>query len=87
MIPCKWIDSFSYPLCDGMQNRDYRRLISKCKYICISKVIGKSTLRIFKYKFQLSFIFSLIHGTQVKTRLTVVMRVIIGAECLNRDRY
>ena len=35
----------------------------------MSKVIGKSALRIFKY----NFIFSLIHGTQVKIRLTAVI--------------
>ena len=70
MVPC---NSFGYPLCEEVQTRDYGRLISKCKCIFISKVIGKSALRIFKYKFQLSFIFSLIHGTQVKIRLTAVI--------------
>ena len=56
-------------ICEAVQNRDYRHLISKCKCIFISKVIGNSVLRIFKYK----FIFSLIHGTQVKIRLTAVI--------------
>ena len=70
MVPC---NSFGYRLREEVQTRDYGRLISKCKCIFISKVIGKSALRIFKYKFQLSFIFSLIHGTQVKIRLTAVI--------------
>ena len=45
----------------------------------MSKVIGKSTLRIFKYKFKLSFTLSLIqwHTSQAhvfeKTRLTAVI--------------
>ena len=66
MVPC---NSFGYRLCEEVQTRDYGRLISKCKCIFISKVIGESALRIFKY----NFIFSLIHGTQVKIRLTAVI--------------
>ena len=66
MVPC---NLFGYRLCEEVQTRDYGRLIPKCKCIFISKVIGKSTLRIFKY----NFTFSLIHGTQVKIRLTAVI--------------
>ena len=72
----KWFLVIS--LCEELQNRDYGRLISKCKCIFISKVIGKSALRIFKY----NFIFSLIHDTQVKIRLTaVIVSKAIRAEC------
>ena len=66
MVPC---NSFGYRLREEVQTRDYGRLISQCKCIFISKVIGESALRIFKY----NFIFSLIHGTQVKIRLTAVI--------------
>ena len=71
MIPC---NSFGYRrLCEEVQNRELLSLDFLVQMI--SKAIGKSALRIFiiSHKFQLSFIFSLIHGTQVKIRLTAAM--------------